>query len=136
VGAPLFNKVVWQSADGRGYYNAEINVQGKIVYGYNWSVRSPNQGAGYYRITFSLDGVNCSANLNTFLDTTKVVEPTEEEMLSVTAEPGGGGIATMDYANELGYIDVQITSQCKGGDRAARRVDRSHSRSFATGAST
>ncbi len=36
VNEPIFNKAVYEAGDGPGYYNAEINVKGKIIYGYTW----------------------------------------------------------------------------------------------------
>ncbi|MEZ4416514.1 MAG: Ig-like domain-containing protein [Gemmatimonadota bacterium] len=46
--------------DGPGYYNAEVNVAGKIIYGYNFFLRDvtlpPNEHRyGWWRITFSID---------------------------------------------------------------------------------
>lgn len=54
---------VYQSfgSDGSGAYAAEINVGGKVVYGYVWNLKNvvmpPGvQKDGWWRITFSLDG--------------------------------------------------------------------------------
>ncbi len=55
INEPLYNMAVHQAGDGPGYYNAEINVKGKIIYGYTWKVRNMNEGDGYYRLTFSFD---------------------------------------------------------------------------------
>ncbi len=55
INAPIFNKAVYEAGDGPGYYNAEINVKGRIIYGYTWNVRLLNDGPGDYRITFSFD---------------------------------------------------------------------------------
>ncbi len=49
---PDFNKRVYEEGDGPGYYNAEINVKGRIIYGYTWNVRQLNEGAGDYRHHF------------------------------------------------------------------------------------
>jgi hypothetical protein len=39
INDPIFNMAVHEAQDGPGYYNAEINVKGRIIYGYTWSVR-------------------------------------------------------------------------------------------------
>ena len=42
---------------GPGYYSAEINVAGKLVYGYNWFLRNlaiPDK-TGWYLISFYLE---------------------------------------------------------------------------------
>ncbi len=56
------NKAVWESfgTDGPGNYSAEINVGGKVLYGYVWFMKKvvmPGGIAkdGWWRITFSLD---------------------------------------------------------------------------------
>ena len=59
--------------DRRDYevYSAEINVKGKVIYGYNWNTRVLSDGPGYYRITFSMDGNgnDKEIQLNTVIDT-------------------------------------------------------------------
>ncbi|MCJ7692992.1 MAG: hypothetical protein MUO22_06205, partial [Sedimentisphaerales bacterium] len=53
--ATHFNSVVWEATGSQDYevYSAEINVKGKVIYGYNWNTRTFSDGPGYYRITFS-----------------------------------------------------------------------------------
>lgn len=97
-----------------GGYGAEINIQGKVVFGYTWDVRTLNQGAADYRITFSLADGNCAAVLNTFIvPATQIVVPEEE--IVIAAEGSGGGSAVVDGANNLSYIDIRITSKSTGG---------------------
>lgn len=99
IGSPLYNTLV----------SAENNVSGKIVYGYNWNLRKMAAGAGFYRLTFSLDpnaGTGYALN-TTFSSGTAIVPSTEGEVV-VTAEPGGGGTAVIDVANQLTYMDVRI----------------------------
>ncbi|MGE3956544.1 MAG: hypothetical protein AB7H96_07475 [Vicinamibacterales bacterium] len=61
VGAPYFNGAVYEAfgADGTGYYSAEINVGGSVIYGYNWMIGqmpgTPESKLGWWRLTFSLD---------------------------------------------------------------------------------
>lgn len=103
AGIVLFNGGVWEAVDGPGDYSAEINIPGKIIYGYNWKVRNMNAGAGTYRLTFSLDGMrgigHPSIVLNTFFrEGTTAIIPTK----------GTGGITALDYGNNLTYIDVNL----------------------------
>ena len=42
INEPILNQAVYQAEDGPGYYAAEINVKGKIIYGYTWNVRKLN----------------------------------------------------------------------------------------------
>jgi hypothetical protein len=119
INPPIFNMAVYQAGDGPGYYNAEINVKGKIIYGYTWKVRTLNEGAGYYRLTFSFD-TDGPVGLNTFIDdATTIIVPDEEEPeeLVAEAEAGGGtgGIAVKDAGKNLTYMDILITPKTKGG---------------------
>jgi hypothetical protein len=122
INAPIFNKPVYEGGDGPGYYSAEINVKGRIIFGYTWNVRKLNDGAGDYRITFSLDQTCGTATLNTFFvdGTTGIMVPAEEEVV-VAAEEGedggsdtGGAVGVLDYANNLTYMDVRILERGGG----------------------
>jgi len=120
INPPLFNDAVYEGGDGPGYYSAEINVKGRIIYGYTWNVRKLNEGAGDYRITFSFDA-NCpTVALNTFFvdGVTQIMVPLEEELLVAAAEegeePGGGGTPSLNFTNNLTFIDITILE--RGGD--------------------
>jgi len=132
IRTPIFNKPVYEAGDGPGYYNAEINVKGRIIYGYTWNVRQLNDdGAGDYRITYSFDQACGTVDLNTFFvdGTTQIIVPLEEEVLAAAAEaesePGGGAVGVLVPAefDELGnlvggnltYIDVRILERGGGG---------------------
>lgn len=113
----IFNKAVYEAADGPGYYNAEINVKGKIIYGYTWGVRKLNDGAGDYRITFGFDSASCPALANTFItEATQIVQPEEEGEVVVAEEPvSSGGVGMLRPDLNLTYMDIRITSQKGGG---------------------
>ena len=107
IAPAIFNGGVWSGGEGSGY-SAEINGSGKVVYGYNWTGAGT---AGDYRITFSLDP-NCpTTSLNTFMtpSTTVYLTPTTEGSVAPAAE-GGGAVATIDAADNLSYIDVEVGS--------------------------
>lgn len=121
--APTFyNSAVWQATAGSDFFSAEINIPGRVIYGYGWNVRKLGDADGIYRLTFSLDGSfedgqQCGATtLNTWLDAAVIREPTEEA-LALFAEEGetGGGTAVVDAANNLSYIDVRILPRSGGG---------------------
>jgi hypothetical protein len=121
IAAPIFNKAVWEAGDGPGYYNAEVNIKGKVIYGYTWDVKKLNSGAGTYRLTFSFDsnGSGLGSTLNTFFDNnTAILVPEEEGEISINAvsviEPR---VAKIDVDNNLTYIDVIIKTGQGGGSR-------------------
>lgn len=129
----IFNGSVHEGGDGPGYYSAEINVKGRIIYGYTWNVRSLHDdtpiapstiptAAGDYRITFSFDEICGTTSLNTFFvdGVTEIMVPLEEEVAAaVLAEESesteGGATAELDYENNLTYIDVRILERGGGG---------------------
>jgi len=137
VNDPIFNLPVYEGGDGPGYYSAEINVKGKVIYGYTWNVRNLNDyevnggdADGDYRITFSFDDASCSEELNTFfrgsipqdLDGTQIMLPDEdEESGDETNNETGGGTAVIDFDNNLTYIDVRILERSGGGGGGKKR---------------
>jgi hypothetical protein len=126
INPPIFNMAVHEGGDGPGYYSAEINVKGRVIYGYTWSVRQLNDtaggtAAGDYRITFSFDTHSGLAPLNTYFTEgiTQPVLPLEEEVRAALSpegeEPGGGGVAVIDFGNNLTYMDIRIHERSGGG---------------------
>jgi hypothetical protein len=126
INPPIFNMAVYEGTDGTGYYSSEINVKGKIIYGYTWNVRQLNDStdgtaAGDYRITFSFDPHSGIAPLNTYFveGTTEILVPLEEEQvaafLAESEEPGGGGIGLLDFDENLTFMDVRILERTGGG---------------------
>jgi hypothetical protein len=116
---PLFNMVINDASDGPGFYNAEVNVKGKVIFGFTWNVRQLNDKEGYYRITFSFDP---ETNLNTFFDKdTEILLPIEEvAAIAIAAkeddgEDARGGEAIIDVQNNLTYMDILITPKTTGG---------------------
>jgi len=129
INDPIFNKPVYEGGDGPGYYAAEINVKGKVIYGYTWKVRTMNDGEGYYRLTFSLDNDGPVA-LNTFFDeVTEILVAEEEEVTAEEGEDGDGndaargGTGVIDVANNLTYMDILITAKQGGGNKGGGNSD-------------
>ncbi len=122
VGETLFNEAVYEAEDGPGFYNAEVNVKGKVIYGYTWNVREMNDGEGYYRLTFSFDN---ELFLNTYFNEfTEILLPIEEEEVVAKADDSGeearGGTAVMyplpdGTGNYITYMDVLIVENSSGG---------------------
>ena len=114
----FYNMAVFQTGDGPGFYAGEINVGGKIVYGYNW--KTTGYAAGTYRLTFSLDkagfeAANPGMTLNTFFDAGSQILPSAEgEAVTPAAETGGTAVEAIDVANQLSYLDVVLTGS-QGG---------------------
>jgi hypothetical protein len=127
INLPIFNMAVHEASDGPGYYNAEINVKGRIIYGYTWNVRRLNEGAGDYRLTFSFDQTCGAVGLNTFFTdgTTEIIVPVEEELLVAAAEegesPGGGGTSGLSFTDNLTYMDISIHERSGGGGGSGKK---------------
>ena len=137
---PIFNLPVHDGGDGPGYYSAEINVKGRVIYGYTWNVRKlenlySEDKAGDYRLTFSFDEVCGAYTLNTFFGPeTTIIVPIEEEVTTsaVAEEPGGGGSAVLvpvAFDDETGkiiagtnltYMDISILERSGGGGGGGR----------------
>lgn len=104
---PIFNMPVYRSGDGPAYFNGEVNVEGKLTYGYLWNVQTLNSGEGYYRLTFSFDK-NGIVPLNTsFGKNTTVIDPMYKPAPSV------GGIPVIDVENNLTYIDIKLLEKIR-----------------------
>ncbi|TSD01922.1 MAG: Uncharacterized protein Athens071425_237 [Parcubacteria group bacterium Athens0714_25] len=117
VGNTIFSGAVREAGDGLGFYSAEINVKGRIVYGYTWDVKAMNAGPGKYRLTFSLDSEGLCPELNTSFSVaegTQIYLPVEEEATDevVVSEESGdvpsGGTAVIAYDKSVTYIDIDI----------------------------
>jgi hypothetical protein len=114
IGAPVFNKATWEkTADGPGSYGAELNVQGKVVYGYVWTTRGLT--AGEYRLTFSIDQALPTGTPGVTLAGAEILAAVEGE--AVAEDEVGGNTPVVDDLNNLTYIDVGLTAGGGGGGR-------------------
>jgi len=110
VNDPIFTDAVG-AEDGPDFYNAEVNVKGKIIYGYTWNVKDLNQGLGYYRLTFSFDN---HANLNTFFNEETGIIGQNVIVIAAEEEESGGGVANVVPESNLTYMDVLIKENDRG----------------------
>jgi len=114
INDPIFNQAAFEAGTGSGYFSAEINVKGKIMYGYTWDVSSINEGEGHYRLTYSFDEGDGVSGRAIFDATTQIVLPIEEEpatmvnTATVLEEPSDGGVAILVPAHNLTYMDILI----------------------------
>lgn len=117
ITSPLLNNAIYEAGDGSGVFNAEINVKGRIIYGFTWNVREYNEGPGDYRITFSFDETCGTVPLNTYFTagTTQLLIPDEEVSVESSENDTGGASAVLDYENNLTYIDVRILERRNNG---------------------
>lgn len=106
--APVVNQAAWEdTGEGPGGYGAELNVQGKVVYGYNF--RTSGMPPGEYRITFSLDGPGAAySGSGTTLASASLLTNVEGESLETRAEPEGNTPVILP-GQELSYIDVGLS---------------------------
>ena len=121
VNEPILNNAIYEADDGPGFFNAEINVKGKIVYGFTWNLKTINEGVGYYRLTFSFDEGNGVSGTAKFDDSTQIILPIEEEeeipedvIIIASDGTGGGGTGIIDVANNLTYMDIYILDKNSG----------------------
>ena len=113
INEPIFSNSLSEAGDGPGYFNAEVNVKGKIMYGYTWDMKKLNEGTGDYRITYSFDG-DITTGLNTFFTESTGIIVADEEV-TTTAEGESGGVGVLDAAQNLTYMDIRIVGRTTGG---------------------
>ncbi len=118
VNPHIFNGSVHEGGEGPSEYSAEVNVKGRVIYGYTWNVRKLNEGAGDYRLTFSFDDVCGTTTRNTRFEdgVTQIVQPVEEVLfLATAADTDGGATAVLRGDLNLTYIDIRVLERGGGG---------------------
>lgn len=136
VAATYVDSVVYEGygIDGRtGHFSAEVNVAGKIVYGYNWDLGHFNPGApprwptpgmdwpadvskvGWYRITFSLDPAWGEIAGNATLEALDPIDLGDGgDMILFTPHLV---VDSTDASKNYTYIDIFVTERRGGGKR-------------------
>lgn len=107
INAPIFNAAIYENNG----YSAEVNVKGKIIYGYTWNVRRLNEGEGDYRVTFSID--EGREGCTTTLEFAEILFP-DEEIELLDSGSGGGATPVLVPEENLTYIDVRIIARNSG----------------------
>lgn len=94
-------------------FAGELNVAGKVIFGLSKGGWRPKK-AGDYRVTFYLPTISQAQLLNA------TIRQPEEEI--VLAEEGdAGGVAVVDGANNLTYIDIRVTASAGGGGGGGKK---------------
>ncbi len=114
-----FNASVWEAygQDGPGFYGAEVNVAGKIIYGFNFTIRdvavpSDIHKFGWWRLTFTLDpesqvgGASIPRNVQ-LIQLASPEESEDSEPLLFTPELSTDGITS--------WLDIEVKSASGGG---------------------
>lgn len=120
INEPILSQAISEAGTGPEFFNAEVNIKGKIIYGYTWDLKKLNEGTGDYRITYSFDK-NTSTPLNTFItEATTIVQAAEEVVdeegeIIIASEGDTGGTGVLDATNNLTYMDIMITGNTTGG---------------------
>jgi hypothetical protein len=110
---PVFNGAIYETigVEGPGSFGAEVNVGGRLVFGYNLLIQqlsfpSDIHKYGWYRITFQLDnagdvgGVQLNRNV---------------ELTRLAASSGGTYVPQIDPAANKTWIDINVRSASGGG---------------------
>ena len=122
VGEDALETRVWEEIlgdEGPGGYGAEVNVQGVVVYGYNWNMKQDKEKyePGVYRITFSLGNANAMFTGDSYILAAEEEEP--EAGIEAEDDDDGGanipGYAEIRPGLNLTYIDVMIQAKSTGG---------------------
>lgn len=114
-----FDGSVWEAygEDGPGFYRAEVNVGGKIIYGFNFTIRdipvpSDIHKYGWWRLTFTLDpesqvgGASVPRNVQ-LVQLASGEEDDESEPLLFTPELSQDGYTS--------WLDINVVSASGGG---------------------
>ena len=101
-------------ADGHGYYSSEVNVAGKLIYGFNFRIRDVEMCPevhryGWWRITFQLDDVGFVGGfpVERMVDLVGIEAGENSEELTYTPE--------FDPATNTTWLDVYVESGRGGG---------------------
>ncbi|ALC16434.1 hypothetical protein DSOUD_1656 [Desulfuromonas soudanensis] len=99
----LFDRALAENfgIDGTGGYSAEINVAGRLVYGYNWMLNQdvlpePITKTGWWRLTFSLD------------DSATIGSEVVNNHTSLVAMDPSDTTALLDTPNNFTSIEVEV----------------------------
>lgn len=95
-------------------FSGELNVGGKVIYGLSQGGWKPT-ATGTYRITFFFP---TDETQQTWFDSGTVIRASVAEEVSIQEEVEAGGVAVVDPANNLTYIDITVVGG--GGGKPVR----------------
>ena len=116
-----FNGAIWEAygQDGPGFYAAEINVSGNLIYGFNWDLNkcdaTVNKPEGKWRLTFSLDPEATALDGVTKVNSNVIFGALDPADITVD-EAERAPYATPVLADgSTSYMDIQIVAPKGGG---------------------
>lgn len=119
VGEDLFNSCIHDGlwTDGPSEeYSAEVNVEGLLLYGYNWDTRG--QDPGWYRLTFWIEVETDFCTVNPYTGATisyPDVDIRFGDPADVDIDAGEiFGFVTVDAGSDLSYLDLQLIEKSNG----------------------
>lgn len=95
-------------------FSGELNVGGKVIYGLSQGGWKPT-ATGTYRITFFFPTTEAQ---QTWFDSETAIRASVEEEVTIQEEVEAGGVAVVDAAHNLTYIDITVVGG--GGGRPVR----------------
>jgi hypothetical protein len=118
-----FNGAIWEAygQDGPGFYAAEINVSGNLIYGFNWDLNkcdaTVNKPEGKWRLTFMLDPEATALDGVTKVEPNVVFAKLDPADITVDDDERAPYATPVLQNGSTSYMDIQIVAP-KGGGRA------------------
>jgi len=123
-----FNGAIWEAfnQDGPGFYVAEVNVSGNLIYGFNWMLNQcdTTTGAnpvGKWRLTFALDPAAKDLIGNTVLPNVRLASLDPADITSTDGERAPYAIPVL-VNDSTSVLDIEIVNARGGG--SSRRPSR------------
>jgi hypothetical protein len=117
-----FNGAIWEAfgQDGPGFYAAEINVSGNLIYGFNWNLNKCDatryKPEGTWRLTFMLDSTATLPD-GTTVEPNVLFAGLDPADITVDAAERAPYATPVLQNGSTSYMDIQIVAP-KGGGRA------------------
>jgi len=120
VNSPVVDLRAWDDS-----YSAEINAGGLLLYGYNWNTKNFTEGAGWYRLTFLLEGDTSNGGLCTspgglntaFGDTSQAVNRGERQPAELLSQSELAALGAVRGEGGAVYVEVEIAGGGGGGGK-------------------
>lgn len=115
-----FNGSIWEGfgKDGPGFYVAEVNVSGNLIYGFNWMLNkcdaTINKPEGAWRLTFSLDDEAIALDGSPVLSNVTLAGLDPADITSTDGERAPYAIPVLTNGS-TSILNIQIVSARGGG---------------------